>query len=83
MRQTESFSATDPFLTTFYYVEKLNGILHKNRGLRNLIYPYMGIGRVKNCQYHLYIINEWPLISLEILHPALLQDNILFVCLHF
>ena len=23
---------TDPFLTTFYYVEKLNGILRKNRG---------------------------------------------------
>ena len=23
---------TDPFITTFYFVEKLNGILHKNRG---------------------------------------------------
>ena len=23
---------TDPFLTTFYYVEKRDGILHKNRG---------------------------------------------------
>ena len=29
---TGSFSVTDPFLTTFYYVEKLNGILRKNRG---------------------------------------------------
>ena len=26
------FSVTNPFLTTFYYVEKLNGILRKNRG---------------------------------------------------
>ena len=27
-----SFSVTGPFLTTFYYVEKRNGILRKNRG---------------------------------------------------
>ena len=26
------FNVTDPFPTTFYYVEKLNGILRKNRG---------------------------------------------------
>ena len=26
------FSETDPFLTTFYYVEKRNVILRKNRG---------------------------------------------------
>ena len=26
------FSVTDPFLTTFYYVEERNGILRKNRG---------------------------------------------------
>ena len=32
LHQTGSFSVTDPFLTTFYYVEKLNGILLKNRG---------------------------------------------------
>ena len=32
LRQTGSFSVTDPFLTTFYYVEKRNGILRKNRG---------------------------------------------------
>ena len=25
---------TDPFLTTFYYVEKLNAILRKNKGER-------------------------------------------------
>ena len=25
------FSVTDPFLTTFYYVEKQNAILRKNR----------------------------------------------------
>ena len=39
------FSVTDPFLTTFYYVEERNGILRKNgggRGLKNLTYPYMG-----------------------------------------
>ena len=32
LRQTGSFSVTDPFLTTFYYVEKLNGIIRKNKG---------------------------------------------------
>ena len=26
------FSVTEPFLTTFYYDEKRNGILRKNRG---------------------------------------------------
>ena len=38
------FIVTDHFLTTFYYVEKRNGILRKNRerGLKNLTYPYMG-----------------------------------------
>ena len=43
--QTGSFSVTDPFLTTFYYVDKLNGILRKNRGERfeNLTCPYMGM----------------------------------------
>ena len=46
LRQTGSFSVTDPFLTTFYYVEKRNEILRKNRGecLKNLTYPYMGVG---------------------------------------
>ena len=39
------FSVTDPFLTTFYYVEKLNGI--EGRGLKNLTYPYMGVGGQK------------------------------------
>ena len=32
LSQTGSFSVIDPFLTTFYYVEKRNGILRKNRG---------------------------------------------------
>ena len=32
LRQTGSFTVTDPFLTTFYYVEKLYGILRKNSG---------------------------------------------------
>ena len=45
LRHTGSFSVTDPFLTTFYYTEKLNGILRKNRGrgLKNLTYPYMEV----------------------------------------
>ena len=30
------------------------------RGLKNLTYPYMGVGG-KNCQNHPYVINEWPL----------------------
>ena len=45
LRQTGSFRVTDPFLTTFYYVEKRNGILRKNReggGLKNLTDVYMG-----------------------------------------
>ena len=46
LRQTGGFSLTDPFLTTFYYVEKRNGILRNNRrrGLKNLTYPYMAVG---------------------------------------
>ena len=31
------------------------------RGLKNLTYPYMGVGEVKNCQNHPYVINELPL----------------------
>ena len=32
------------------------------RDLKNLTYSYMGVGgRVKNCQNHPYVINEWPL----------------------
>ena len=30
-------------------------------GLKNLTYPYMGVGGVKSCQNHAYVINEWPL----------------------
>ena len=54
------FYVTYPSLT-FYYVEKRNGILRKNRGmgLKNLTYPYMGVGGgVKNCQNRPYLINE-------------------------
>ena len=36
-------SVTDPFLTTFYYVEKRNGILRKNRG-EGFEKSYMGVG---------------------------------------
>ena len=50
LRQTGSLSVTDPFLTTFYYVEKRNGILHKNRGegFEQFYVPlHGGRGRVK------------------------------------
>ena len=62
LRQTESFSVTDPFLTTFYYVKKRNGILRKNRrdGFENLTYAYMGVRGVKNCQKKSLGNNEWP-----------------------
>ena len=33
------------------------------KGLKNLTYPYMGVGGVKYCQNHPYVINKWPLIS--------------------
>ena len=35
----------------------------EGRGLKNLTYPYMGVGGVKNCQNHPYVINEWPLTA--------------------
>jgi hypothetical protein len=56
------FSVTDPFLTTFYYVEKRNGILRKNigEGFENSYVPLHG-GGVKNCQNYRYVINEWLL----------------------
>ena len=28
------------------------------RGLKNLTYPYMRVGRVKNCQNHPYVIKK-------------------------
>ena len=37
----------------------------RGRGLKNLTYPYMGVGGgVKNCQNHPFVINEWPLVYL-------------------
>ena len=32
------------------------------RNLKNLTYPYMGVGWVKNFQNHPYVINEWSLL---------------------
>ena len=65
LRQTGSFSITDPFLTTFYYVEKLNEILRKNRaeGFEKSYVPLHGGREVKNCQNHPHVINEWPLTT--------------------
>ena len=37
------------------------------RGLKNLTYPYMGVGGVKNCQNRPYVINEWPQIILRLM----------------
>ena len=63
LRQTGSFSVTDPFLTTFYYVEKQNGTLRKNReeGFEKSYVVLQGGRGVKNCQNHSYVINEWAL----------------------
>ena len=63
LRQTGSFNVTDHFLTTFYYVEKRNGILRKNRGeeFEKSYVPLHGGRGVKNYQYHAYVINEWSL----------------------
>ena len=65
MRQTGSFGVPDPFLTTFYYVEKRNGILRENKGERfeKSYVPQHGEGGVKNCQNHPDVINEWPVNS--------------------
>ena len=54
---------TDHFLTTFYYVEKQNGILRKNRGegFEKSYVPLRGGREVNNCRNHPYVINEWPL----------------------
>ena len=61
--KTGSFSVTDPFLTTFYYVEKQNGILRKNmeEGFEKSYVPLHGDRGSQNCQNHPYVINEWPL----------------------
>ena len=46
LRQTGSFSVTDPFLTTFCYFEKRNGILRNNReeGFEKSYVPLHGVG---------------------------------------
>ena len=46
LRQTGGFSVTDPFLTTFNYVENEmeSYVRIGGRGLKNLMYPYMGLG---------------------------------------
>ena len=70
MRQTGSYSVTDPFLTTFYYVEKRNGILLKNRGeeFEKSYVPLHGGRGIKNCQNRRNVINEWPLrVKMDIL----------------
>ena len=72
------FSVTDPFLTTFYYVGKRNGILRNNRGegYEKFYVPlHGGRGRVKNCQNHPYVINKWALTS-----PSSASFLCVFVC---
>ena len=78
MRQTGSFSVTDPFLT-FYYVEKRNGMLCKNRGegFEKSYVPLHGSrGGVKNSQNLPYVMNEWPL--LEIANTCIIET--FFLC---
>ena len=58
-----SLSVTDPFLTTFYYVEKLNGILRKKRGEgfeKSYVPLHGGRGGQKLPKLSL-LINELPL----------------------
>jgi hypothetical protein len=57
------FSVADPFPTTFYYVEKLNGILRKNRGegFQKSYVRLRGVGGSKISKNDAYVINEWPL----------------------
>ena len=60
LHQTGSFSVTGPFVTTFYYVEKRNGILRKNRGEgfeKSYVHLHGGRGAVNNFQNHAYAIN--------------------------
>ena len=45
------------------------------RGLKNLTYPYMGVGGVKNYQNHPYVINEWPLIV-----PRIAKRRYFLIC---
>ena len=49
LRQTGSFSVTDPFLTTFEYVENEmeSCVRIGGRSLKNLTYPYTGVGEGK------------------------------------
>ena len=55
----------------------------EGRGLKNFMYPYMGVGGVKNCQNHPYVINEWPLIptssSLSTRNSVFMQGS--FICI--
>ena len=57
------FSVTDPFLTTFYYVEKGNGILCKSRedGFEKNYVPLHGGSKI--AKNHPYVVNEWPLTT--------------------
>ena len=42
------------------------------RGFEKSYVPSHGVrGGVKNCQYHPYVINEWPLISSSKRPPSL------------
>ena len=48
----------------------------RGRGLKNLMYPCMGVRGVKNCQNHPYLINEQPLIG--ILKHTVYQQKLTF-----
>ena len=40
------------------------------RGLTNFTHAYMGVGGVKNCQNHAYVINEWHLTPAPVWVPT-------------
>ena len=49
----------------------------ERRGLKNLMYPYMGVGwgGGKNCQNHPYVINEWSLTKLNYITSSPLEGS--------
>ena len=57
------FGVIDPFLTTFYYVEKRNGIFHKNRGVEfeKSYVPLHGGKEGQELPKPSLVINEWSL----------------------
>ena len=60
LRQTRSFSATDPFLTTIIMLKNEMGSCVRigGEGFEKSYVPLHGGRGVKNCHNHPYVINE-------------------------